>query len=74
MIIPTFRANWELKQLPRSMRQETWKALWRQLRVVNREASKALEDCLLFGSGACCVGENVPDFIRHVPLHEMVLA
>lgn len=50
----------------RSITRAQWKVIWRQLRIVNREAAKAQFDCMVFGTGYLQIGDDVPDFIRRV--------
>lgn len=47
-----------------------WKAYWRQLRILRREAAKATRDMLIFGTGYVFVSGD--GFINHV-LPEAVL-
>jgi len=50
----------------RAISRAQWKALWRQLRIVNREVRIATEDCVIFGTGFIETGPQVKDFIRRV--------
>lgn len=50
----------------RTINRAQWKAIWRQLRIVNRETRAATEDLLIFGTGFIETGRDVPDFIRRV--------
>lgn len=50
----------------RSISRPQWRAIWRQLRIVNRETRMADEDALIFGTGYLETGPAVPDFIRRV--------
>lgn len=50
----------------RAITKPQWRALWRQLRIVNRETRMASDDCLTFGTGFIETGAHVPDFIRRV--------
>lgn len=54
------------------MTRAQWKVYYRQLRIIRRETWKATEDMILFGTGVVEVSENIPDYIRYVPL-DMVL-
>lgn len=62
-----------IKDLPRSTKRSTWRALWRQVRIINREASKAALDTMLFGIGFCRVGSDVPDLIEHVAAEKVYI-
>jgi hypothetical protein len=55
----------------RSMKRGTWKALWRQMRIIQREAMKAAANCAAFGTGFVEIGSHVPDCIRSVDPSEM---
>jgi hypothetical protein len=55
----------------RNIHREVWKELYRQQRIIMREAEKVAIDAALFGVGVYLIGEDVPDFIRHVPAQEM---
>lgn len=50
----------------RRISRPTWKAIWRQLRIVNRETMLAETDMAVFGTGYLETGPEVPDFIRRV--------
>lgn len=50
----------------RAISWPTWKAIWRQLRIVNRETALANQDMRMFGTGYLQTGPQVPDFIRRV--------
>lgn len=50
----------------RSITRPQWRALWRQLRIVNRETLLAWEDIFISGAGYLQTGPDVPDFIRRV--------
>lgn len=50
----------------RSINRAQWRALYRQLRIVNRETLLAWEDIFIFGTGYLQTGPDVPDFIRRV--------
>lgn len=47
-----------------------WKILYRIYRISQRELGKALDDMLLYGTGAYIV-EN--EMIRHIPVEEIIL-
>lgn len=51
--------------------RQWWKIYYRQLRIIRRETFKGVDDLILFGSCFIETGENVPDFIRHIPLGEI---
>ena len=44
-----------------------WKNTYRQLRIIRREATKAAMDTMIFGTGFCRIGEDVPDLIERIP-------
>lgn len=50
----------------RNITRPQWRAIWRQLRIVNRETQMADEDSLIFGTGYLETGPDIPDFIRRV--------
>lgn len=50
----------------RAIDRPTWRALWRQLRIVNRETDMATRDMVTFGTGFLRTGAGVPDYIRRV--------
>lgn len=50
----------------RQITRDQWRALYRQLRIVNRESAIAAQDCAIFGTGFLKIGADVPDFIRRV--------
>jgi hypothetical protein len=56
------RLSFTTRQITRAQ----WRALYRQLRIVNREAAQAAADCIIFGTGFLKIGPDVPDFIRRV--------
>lgn len=56
------------------MTRKSWKALYRIQRIVRRESYKATADAFLYGVGAVKIGADVPDFIRHVTLDELMVA
>lgn len=57
----------------RAISRAQWKALWRQLRIVNREVKVASEDSAIFGTGFLETGPQVKDFIRRVhPAHVQI--
>lgn len=55
-----------LKFTTRRITRVEWRAIWRQLRIVNRETRMADQDCAIFGTGFLQTGPDVPDFIRRV--------
>jgi hypothetical protein len=61
----------DLSRIPRTTNRATWKAVWRQRRIVNREIGKAMTDAALFGTGFYRHGESVPDHIAHVSPHNV---
>jgi len=50
----------------RAIPRQLWRSLYRSLRIVNREARHAAQDCAVFGTGCLEIGPNVPDGIRRV--------
>ncbi len=50
----------------RTVSRAQWKTIWRQLRIVKREAAQAESDMMFFGTGYLETGPEVPDFIRCV--------
>lgn len=57
----------------RSIKRPLWKKIWRQQRIINREAAKADLDCLIFGTGFLEIGPEIPDFIRRVDPSSIVI-
>lgn len=57
----------------RKFNRATWKYLYRQYRIVVRESWKAHMDMVLFGSGYVKIGSDIPDYIRHVPIEDVVI-
>jgi hypothetical protein len=57
----------------RRISRAAWKAIWRQLRIVNRETRMAEADLVLFGTSFIYVGADVPDFIRRVPPQDIII-
>jgi hypothetical protein len=51
--------------------RQWWKLYYRQLRIIRREHMKQMLDIINFGTGFVEIGEDVPDYIRHVPLSEI---
>lgn len=49
-----------------------WKIHWRQSRIIHRETVKQMCDATLYGTGYVEVGPDVLDFIRHIPLEDVV--
>ena len=56
------RLGFTTRDIPRPL----WKAIYRQLRIVNREAKQAQRDMMIFGTGCLETGPHLPDFIRAV--------
>lgn len=50
----------------RNVTRQQWRAIWRQLRIVNRETGIAWQDAFIFGTGYIETGPEVPEFIRRV--------
>lgn len=48
-----------------------WKMYWRQSRIIRRETHKQLIDALYHGTGYVKIGDDVPDYIQHVSLHDI---
>lgn len=59
------------ENIPRSFNRAQWKFLYRQYRIVRREALKASMDMMIYGSGIVEIGEHVPDGIRHIKRKEL---
>lgn len=53
------------------MTRAEWRAFYRLMRIARRESYKAMIDMLLFGIGACEVGPDIPDLIRHIPAEHL---
>jgi len=53
------------------MTREQWRKHYRQLRIIRREAWKACQDMIIFGTGAVKVGADVPDLIQYVAIRDL---
>jgi hypothetical protein len=61
-VMAAIRLDFTTRAIPRS----TWKIIFRQMRIINRESKMAYEDMIIFGTGCLQTGPDVPDFIRRV--------
>lgn len=57
----------------RRISRTAWRAIWRQLRIINRETLRAQRDLLLFGTSFVQIGADVPDYIRCVPPEDVLI-
>jgi hypothetical protein len=61
-----------ITDIPRSTTKAAWKFIYRQYRIVRREAKKAALDAMIYGSGMVRVGSDVQDGIEHVDIRDVV--
>lgn len=56
----------------RGLNRAAWRVLWRQMRIINRETMKANVDLMAFGTGVIETGPDIPNFVRHIDLREVL--